>query len=409
MQGTIINGQVRQGRERPAELFKHFGPNVYRAAYQEGCSLSVYLEAQDPSESYNDRFDAYERLLHIAGVRPRSNMAAGSYASEWGVFDTSPQHRSLVPEFIFRAWREIQYGQSASTRAIYSSADDIPGSSLRPYVERPGALPSTPNLPPIMLSDIVAITSPIASNAYRAVYLTSAAAQQRMVRIAEGGEIPRAKLATSQNTINLLKYGRGLQATYESLRRTRIDKVRFWLQMLARQTEQDKVSQAIYVLVSGDGNSNSASNWRAQTDFDSTATGKALTLKAWLNYKLKFFPNFTLTHVFGAEADTLKLLLLNIGSAGASVPTYMFDVTNAPGYANRTRDGVTYGVTANVPSDAFVGIDATQALERVVEIGSNIEEIERWAVTQEQVLTMTEVEAYAILQPGACLTLTLES
>lgn len=405
---TIIDGQVREGRARPRDLFEQLGPAVYRAAAEEGVNLSLYLEAQDPSSQYRDGLDAFERLMHVGGIRTCSNLAAGVYASEWGDFERSPQHRGLVPEYVARVWRATRFRGDPSTRALYASTDDLPGSSLRPYAEAAHVLPAPPTNPPIMLADLVALTTPITSNAYRAVYLTTSAAQSRMARVAEGAEIPRAKLTTASRTINLLKYGRALQATYESLRRTRVDKVAFWLRQLALQTEMDKVSQAIYVLVNGDGNSSTAADaWRAQTDFDSTATGKTLTLKAWWNFKLKFFPNFQLTHVLAAEGDVVKLGMVNLGSS--SVPQYLLDTSMAPGYANTLRDGTRYGVTADVASDTLVGVDATQALERVTEVGSNISEIERWIVSQEQILTMTEVEAFAVLNQGATKTLLLES
>jgi hypothetical protein len=407
---AIIDGGIRQGTAKPADLFQRMGPAVYRAAAEEGVSLSVFLEAQDPSSNYRDSLDAFGRLVQAAGIRTHSDMAMGAFASEWGVFDQSKQHRALVPEFVCRQVRQAQYGRGASTRALYSSSDDIPGSSLRPYAESAHILQATPLQAPIMLNDIVALTTPISGSAYRAVYLTNTAAQSRMVRVAEGTEIPVAKLQTSQNAINLLKYGRGIRATYESLRRTRIDKVAFWLAQLATQNEIDKVSWAINVLVSGDGNSGtSATNWRAKTDFDAAATAKTITLLAWRSFQKKFLPYFTPTHVFGAEGDIVKLELLNIGSGGAAVPTFLYDPTSRPQNRQVLRDGTVTGVTADVATDTLVEFDATKALERVIEIGGTIDEIERWASTQEQTLYLTEVEAFSILQPGAVKTLTLET
>jgi hypothetical protein len=406
---VIIDGSVRTSRAGPNDLFQRMGPEVYRAAADEGVTLSVFLEAQDPSDGFGT-LDAFGRLMEAAGIRARSDMAMGAYASEWGAFDQSPRHRSLVPEFISRICREVAYGGRANTRALYQSSDDIPGSSLRPYAESSHMLQTTPLAAPIMLSDIVALTTPITGNSYRAVYLTNTAAQSRMVRIAEGTEIPVAKLATSTNAINLLKYGRGIRATYESLRRTRLDKIAFWLRQLATQNEIDKVSWAINVMVSGDGNAGtSAANWRAKTDLDATATGKTITLLVWRLFQKKFLPYFAPSHVFGAEGDVVKLELLNIGSSGAGIPTYMYDPTARPANRQMLRDGVITGVTADVATDKLVAFDSSRALERVVEIGGTIEEIERWANTQEQTLYLTEVENFAVLQPGAVKTLELET
>jgi len=405
---VIIDGEVRQSRARPLEVFRHFGPSVYRAAAEEGVNLSVYLEAQDPSSDYRDGMDAFERLMEVADIRTVSRPSAGIWASEMDAFNRSAAHRSLMPEFICRTWRATQFGGSASTRALYTSGDDIAGSSLRPYVDSPTAGIASPVAPPFSLADIVAMTTPISGAAYRKVYLDTTATATRRRRVVESTDIPLGKLTTSEHTINLYKYGGGLKYSYESIRRSRIDKVRLWLAQEALRNEIDKISEAINVLVSGDGNSSTAADaWQAQTDFDSAATGKAITLKAWWRFKQKFAPVFSMTHVVGAEADIAKLALLNIGTSG--MPVYMFVQTGNPTTRITLADGTIAGITADVPADKLVGIDARQALERVTEVGSNIQEIERWAQSQVEILVISEVEAFAVLTQGATKTLELQS
>ena len=405
---VIIDGSVREGRAGPEDLFRSFGPNVYREAAEEGVNLSVYLEAQDPSSHYRDGMDAFERLLDAAGVRTVSNPAAGIYADEMAVFSQSQAHRCLMPELISRTWRSVRFGGSASTRALYTSGDDIAGSSMRPWADSAQTGVVSPVAPPFALSDIVAMTTPITGAAYRKVYLSTTATSTRRRRVVEGTDIPLGKLTTSEHTINLYKYAGGLKSSYEALRRARIDKVRLWLAQEALRNEIDKISEAINTLVSGDGNTTTAADaWQAQTDFDSAATSKAVTLKAYWRFKQKFAPIFQMTHIVGAEADIAKLALLNIGSS--TVPVYFFDTKMYPTTKLMLADGVQAGVTADVPADKLVGIDARQALERVTEIGSNISEIERWAQAQVEILTISEVEAFAVLTQGAVKTLELQS
>jgi hypothetical protein len=405
---VIIGGVTRESRVGPADLFRSFGPNVYRQATEQGVNLSVYLEAQDPSSGYNDGMDAYERLLDVAGVRTVSRPAMGAYASEMEVFAQSPAHRCLLPELIHRTWRAVRFGGSASTRSLYTSGDDIPGSSLRPWADSATVGMISPIAPPFSLSDIVAMTTPITGAAYRKVYLNTTATSTRRRRVVEGTDIPLGKLTTAEHTINLYKYAGGLKSTYEALRRTRIDKVRLWLAQEALRNELDKISEAINTLVSGDGNTTTAADaWQAKTDFDSTATGKTLTLKAYWRFKQKFAPVFMMTHIVGAEADIAKLALLNIGSS--TVPIYFFSTTANPTQRLVLADGVVAGVTADVPADKLVGIDGRQALERVTEVASNISEIERWAQSQVEILTISEVEAFAVLTQGATKTLELET
>lgn len=395
------------GRPRAADLHEQMGVELYRAAYRAGRNLSVHLEALDPSDGYNDGLDAFERQMRIAGIVTRSRPEIGVYADTLGAFDRSDQARMLVPELFARMWRGAM-GASVSTRALYSASDEIPGGAALPlsYAAQPRV---SRRAPPLRLAEIIALSTPIDSASYDAYYLTTDASESRMVRVAEGTEVPGAKLQGGDQSIKLKKYGRTLIATYESLRRLRIDKVRLWMEQLAIQTEMDKISAAIYTLVNGDGNSNSATNWQIKTDFDSTATGKTVTLKGYLNWKLKWSPAYQLTHVVGTEGDVLKLCLLNIGSGGTAVPFYLADATGPMMSGITLRDGVKAGITADVPTDKLVGLDASAALEMVTEIGSDIEEVERHARRQVQEITMTEVMGFAVFDKEAAKTLELEA
>lgn len=421
MTPIVVNGRTVEGRARPVELARALTADTYRSAYDQGLNLSLWLEQEDPSADYvNDPevagLDAFERILYSHGIVTRSNPASGLWAS-------TPQQveeiadgagRMLVPEMFSRFWRSVCYGGSPSTRAFYTSSDDIVGGSARPWVDATTPRWNARRRPPIMLQDIVAINTRIDSDVYRAFYLISNDTEQRMARVTEGTEVPGAKITGGDNTIKLKKFGRRVDQSYESMRRMRIDKVRAYIERLAIQTEMDKVSEAINVLVSGDGNTNvatSATNWRAKTDLDSAASSKTITLKAWLAFKMKFFPAYNLTHVLATEGDILKLALVNIGSAGVSEPVYLADVTAPVGAttSNRLRDGTEYGVTADVPADKLVAIDASAALEHVVEIGSDITEVERWARRQVESIIMTETMGFAIFDPGANKTLELET
>jgi hypothetical protein len=74
---------------------------------------------------------------------------------------------------------------------------------------------------------------------------------------------------------------------------------------------------------------------------------------------------------------------------------------------NRTADGVRLGYTNNAPSNKILGMDASMAIEHVIEIGSTIAEAERTITNQTQTMVMTEVEGFACLDPGASKVLDL--
>jgi hypothetical protein len=213
---VIIDGQVRESRARPTDLFRQFGPNVYRAAAEEGVNLSVFLEAQDPSSDYRDGMDAFERLMEVGDIRTVSRPSAGIYASEMDAFSQSTAHRSLMPEFICRTWRSVQFGGSASTRALYTSGDDIAGSSMRPYADSAVTGVTSPVAPPFSLNDIVAITTPDDGIRLSQGVLGHHGRQHPAAPCRRGRGYPTRQADHSQHTINLYKYAGGLKGTYES-------------------------------------------------------------------------------------------------------------------------------------------------------------------------------------------------
>lgn len=395
--------KVDSQRPGPADLFRQMGPELYRRAYDRGMSLSVYLEYQDPSSQYKDGSDAFGRILREAGIVTDTLWDLGLYASAYEMFDRDEHTRALVPEYIHRIWRGVQTGRRVNTRSLYQSGDDVPGSWGHPYADAQDARWSQMIAPAIPLASLIAMTTPIDSDAYRTYYLQHSAAAVRKVRVGEGAEVPRVKLTASEHTIDLFKYGRTLEATYEQLRRQRLDKIAFHIRQMAVQSEIDKVAAVIDVAVNGDGNSGTTPTSYNLTTLDTDASAGTLTVKGWIAFKMQFANPYTVQVALAQEAIALQLLLLNLGDANTPLVTISamsgfggFEQIN-PGL----RDNVGLGWTTDAPANKIVGIDTRMAIERVIEIGSNIDEIERFATHQTQTLTMTEVEGYGVIDANA--------
>ena len=278
--GLAAKRVIQAGRTNPGDLLEQMGAEVYHAAYKRGMSLSGLLELEAPSTADERKrgLDGFTKMLQYAGLRTQSIPEIGLPASEFGEFDASPQLRALVPEFVARTWRRTQLGLF-NTRSAYLSDDFIPGSLLNAWADQAGIRQENRLAPAIPLNALLAQTTAINGDAYRAFYMTDTAAQERMVRVGEMGEVPRAYLAGGEHTIRLRKYGRAFEVSYEVLRRTPIDRIAFHLARLAIQTEIDKVAAAIDVLINGDGNANTAATSYNLTTLDTAATAGTLTLE----------------------------------------------------------------------------------------------------------------------------------
>lgn len=379
---------------------------LHREALQEGMPLSRYLEVIDPTPD-GERLDAFGRQLRSAGIVTRSNPKAGWWSSPAISFFETVQGRSLYPEWYARQWREVMYS-TPQERAILLSSDAVLNTWERPYVDAASPAWNNQFAPAIPLAELVAQTTPISGEDYRALYLTYDEDALRLFRIGESAEIPMATLTSSERVIRLKKYGRGLRATYEQLRRARIDKLAQWVRWQALQAEVDKVTAAMDVIISGDGNSGTAATVIDLTDLDADATPTTLTLKAWLRFRMSFAQPYTMTTALGEVDPILQLILLNSGSANVPLAGLnLAGVGNTLIPINRTADGIRYGWTEDAPTNQILGFDNRFALEHLVEVGSEIRETERFITNQTEVMTMTENSGFSVIDPAASKLLNL--
>ena len=378
---------------------------IHQDALKAGVSFGRFLETLNPSE-HGDSLDAFERQLRAAGIMTRSDPASGQWASSAAAFMDSKAGRALYPEFFARQYRKVTHG-GPQARAIVLSNDSVVGTWDRHYAEAAVVRWEDRVAAAIPLSELVALTTPVTGSDYRAAYITYNATEVRKYRVGESADIPLGKLTEAEHTIRLQKYGRGIQLSYEAMRRLRVDRLAWWIQFAALQDEVDKVSAAVTILVAGDGNSNSATNTALNT-LDSAAVSGTLTLKGWLAFGMLFVQPYMLSHALMRKAAALQLMLLNVGSANVPLAN-----ANMGGRAmaltpiNLTGDAVRYGWTDDVAANVILGYDRRFGLEMVTEIGSQITETERYVTNQINVMVMTEVSGFSILDGSAARTLTL--
>lgn len=396
-------------KARGEDLLRSVNANMYREAAEKGRTLSAHLETLDPSDQHAgtglEKLDAFERLLWVAGIRTSANPKTGEMASTYGEF--TEKARGLVLEWASRIWRNVQHN---GQRALYDYSDANPGSWERPYADAQQARWSQMIAPAIPLDALIATTTTIDSDAYRAYYLTHDATKVRQVRIRPGTELPKSRLASAERTINLYKYGRSLEATYEQLRYQRLNKVALHIAQMAIQAETDKVATVLDIMVNGDGNNGTSATNYNLTTLDTAATAGTLTLKGWLSFKMQFTNPYLVTGALMNEGVALQLALLNMGSA--NIPQLSF---NAGGLGlglrpiNQFSDGVDYGWTSDAPSLKIVGFDRRFGIERVVAAGSTIQEVERFTTRQTEVISLSEIEGYMVYDANALKTLNVNA
>lgn len=408
MPPTLTAVEVHERLNKPETAIE-----LHREALKAGVPLSRYLEVINPTTK-DDELDAFQRQLKAAGIITHNNPRAGYWASKAKVFFDTPAGRALYPEFFAREWRSVVFASqqqkqalAAQARAILLSSDAVLGNQERPWVET-GPYWNNQFAPAIPLSELVAVTSAIEGEDYRSLYMTYDEDALRLFRIGESAEIPMATLDVSRRANHLHKYGRGLRFTYEALRRMRVDKVAWWIRWQALQSEIDKVSAALTVLVSGDGNAGTAATEVDLTDMDAAATPPNVTLKAWINFRMQFTQPYVMTTALMQADEALQIVMLNAGTANMPLAGLnLAGIGNTLTPINPVSDGIRYGWTAEAPDAKIIGFDNRFALEHVTEIGSEITETDRFITNQTEVMTMTETSGFGILDPAATKVLDL--
>lgn len=404
------------------------GMRLYRQAAEEGyANLSELLEDEDPTTAADARLglDAFERMLLVKGIRTTGHPEGVYVASTGEAFMADEETKALFPEWVRRQWASarrrrppqvpglaLDPGDGERAPAIYLSGDYTVGSVQRPY-DDDTTLRLQGIEPAIPLSEVVARVRMNDGIDYRARWLVEPvdANAIRMMRVAEGTEIPKAKLMEKQSVIRLSKFGRALEITYEAARRLPLDDLAVHIRLLSVQTEVDQVAAARDTMVNGDGNAGTAGININLTTLDPTTTANNLTAAAWIAFLTEWPNPYSLTGVLGQRAAILKLLMLSLPTNNPLLS--QLGPQQAPlAQAFRPMNpnipsGQAYGIDPDAPANKLIGFDGRFAVEHVRENGSVINEAERFITRQVEVMTFSFNEGFSVFRPNTVRVLNL--
>lgn len=397
-----------QVRDNPRDFV--LSRKLYEVAYKREMSMSALLEEMDPSGQYiNDPVlkgtDAFERQLYFSGVAVRSNIRAGVWADKVEKFWTADRDgtAALLPEYVARVWRKtVSDGWSVDQgQRFYASSDPVSDVMYPAYIQATARQKMI--APAIPLALLVAITTPIDSGVYKSFYLTDDETERRMVRVGEGATVPTVKLTGGDHSIDVRKYGRCLEGSYETFRRMRIDRFALHIALLAVQTEVDKVKTGIDVLINGDGNaSTSATSYNKTTLDTGIAAGDPISAKAYLAWLMKWGNPYNCQVILAQESNALDLFLVNAGSA--NVLLGQLNGIYGMGGLRPVSDQMGYklvGWESQVTANTLLGVDTRFALEMVQEIGASLTETDMIISQQFRQIVMTESVGFCVMDQNA--------
>ena len=349
------------------------------AAAAAGVSLSTYLNEKYSNivEKFNGELDAFDIALLSKGIIVKDNLKFGIQSSPMFKFFTTDENRMLFPEFIIRQLRQIS------------------------------GMPS-------IINDLVASTRVINGDAARQIVLdlsnTPAGQKNKQAlkkrRIAEGANIPVAELKLGETAIKIYKYGIGVKATYEVLRRTTIDMFRKQMELVSVQASYDEVGAVIDVILNGDGNTNAAEVYNA-TDLNEDATEGKIDEITLVKFLVKQAPfNFDTLIVDEEIYTQICTILMDKNLTNAINPKVSFEFPQGL----LTNLKVIYSEDLGLTSDSkhqIIGLAKNYAIEKTVEAGSTINEVAKTVENQTQLATMTENAGFSKIDSRASAILKL--
>jgi len=361
-----------------AITLEQLNTDMYKQAHSKRMTFSMFLEKENPAPE-GSKLDAFERLMKEAGIVTRSIPEKNVFSSEVGEFYLTDGNKVLFPEYV--------------SRTLVQSMTEFP-----------------------ILKYLIAARTPIDSNVYKASYLDLDEPKNKkaleMRRVTEAADLPVAKLKLGKSAITLYKYGRAIEASYEALRRMSIDLFNIHIKVIGAKAASNKVGEVLSVIKDGDGNDNAAVQYEAKaldSTFDST-----LTRTAWISFLLKFYP-FGCDTVIADEDGLIQIL--EVLFPKSSVASKM-DELLAGGLNVKTTlpQNLVSNITLLYSPDiqrignktAIYGLNRSSAIEEIVELGSTINEADKFIKNQTQVLTVSENSGFRKILKDASAILVLK-
>ena len=325
---------------------------------QGGKSFTQVLESLDPSANYRgtalEGTDAFQRQLKRFGIR-----AKGVGSSPVEKFFSTSDSAVLFPEYIARTVRQ---GMEEN--------DILPG--------------------------IVATTTVIDAMDYRSIFSVPEDADKELKDVEEGAAIPETEVKTKEHLISLTKRGRMLVASYEAIRFQKLDLFGVMLRQIGAYIQKQQLSDAVKVLMNGDGNENPAAAFTIGTSPMSGTKG-TLTYDQMVEFWGQFDP-YTMNTILCSNATMTKML--KIPELQNPQTGLNFQGTGKVG----TPLGAQLYRTGAVADDVIIGLDNRYALE-LVRAGDVLVEYDKLIDQQLERAAITAISGFAKICDGAAAVL----
>lgn len=354
---------------------KEQGLDLYKASIDAGMTFWQYLEMVQPSKP-GDTLSAFERQLQLSGIIVKSRPDLGLYSSSGEYFFQSdrPGSAILFPVLLQKTALWTKLKSFVDINRIVATTRTITGTSAYSALS-------------IDDSNITGASSP--------------SAHGRRFRVDQRGNFPAVNIGWSEKTNAVTKHGVQLNWTYEFVRRASIELMQTVVARIMLQDQLELFNEAVSIVINGDGTANPACDVKtfkltaagatANQIVDADAAAGKLTYAGWLKFIGNSRP-YTFDAVFGNLDTLVKFVTMSRPTMDpAEIITNLLEAKNqgtakldTPLFPN-----VTLFLADGMPADKLLGVDTSFALERVIELGSDLKEVERVIQNQTEAMVIS--------------------
>lgn len=288
------------------------------------------LESIDPSENYINTnlsgLDAYERQLKRFNIKVK-----GKNSDNIEAFFKTSDSAVLFPEYVKRS---VLQGMNSAN----------------------------------VLPSIVATVTKIDGNDYRTIK-TTIGTDNSTTGISEGTALTSTTITNQDELVTLKKRGNVISASYESLRLKRLDLFSVTLRQIGAQIARTQLSDAVSILVNGDGNNNAAA---AVNPVSTTGLAYADLIALWAS-----FDKYELNTIL-ANTKTMQVLLslnemkdaeagLNFQGTGQMITPLGATLLRADSVADNTLIGIDRNCALEMVQAGDVLIDSDKLIDKQLE------------------------------------------
>lgn len=327
-------------------------------AYNNEVTLTTYLNEKHKDKlQYADGLDAFDAALLSAGIITKGNAAYGIESSRVSKFFATEANRLLFPEFIVRTLKQT-INASPIIQYLIGETMTITGDTMKQ--------------PTLDLTE--------GGKNRKAIKRT---------RIAEMAEIPVGTLKLGETAVSIYKYGRGVKASYEALRRTTIDMFQKQIELIGTYAAFDEVKMIIETIIDGDGNNNAAEVYKRSV-LDAEGTAGKVSMAGLMSLMTETFP-ITIDTVIVDKDGLIQLAsMLSDSTLVNGVQPYI-PFTLPQGIFSGLTIVYSPDVTKSKNSKTqILCLNRSMAIRKIIEQNSMIQELETYAKDQTKTMYLTE-------------------